>query len=119
MRKIEERMVEALQQGKSLSLANTRVTRRQKTEVGNASTVYLHGNLIAVVYWNEHRKGPMNRAYSVDSIDCTLAGWGTVTTRSRLNAICRGFGMASRFGQRKGQQYFDDQRINAEDWVTL
>ena len=119
MRKIEQQMVDAIKQGKSFSLANTRVTHRKKTDTGTASGVYLHNNLICVVHWNEVRKGLTSRDYSVESIDCTLAGWPTVTTRSRLNAICRGLGMVCRFGQRKGRQYFDDQEIDSTDWVTL
>ena len=117
MRKIEERMAQAIQQGKSFSLANTRVTGIDNNQ---QSAVYLHGNLIAVFTWKYHGLGILFRpSYSLLSVRCTLAGWPTVTTRSRLNAICRGLGMVCRFGQRKGQQYFDDLQIGADDWVTL
>jgi hypothetical protein len=117
MRKIEERMVEAIQTGRSFSLANTRVTAIDKT---GGSAVYLHGNLIATLKWKYHGLGILLRpSYTLELVQCTLAGWGTVTTRSRLNAICRGLDMACRFGQRKGQQYFDDQVIHEKQWVTL
>jgi len=115
MRKIEERMVQAMKTGRTFSLGNTRVTALN----GDAqSHVYLHGNLIARLSWV--KRGVLLRArYHLIEIECTLAGWPTVTTRSRLNAICRGLGMACRFGQRKGRQYFDEQEIQANDWVTL
>ena len=110
-------MVEAIKTGQSFSLANTRVTAIDKTK---QSAVYLHGNLIAVFNWKYHGLGILLRpSYTLESVRCTLAGWGTVTTRSRLNSICRGLGMACRFGQRKGQQIFDDQVIDSNDWVTL
>jgi len=127
MRKIEERMVEAIKEGKTFSLANTRVTAIQRVgallggeAVSHQSAAYLHGNLIAVFNWTHHKKGLFDRSsYSLDSVRCTLAGWPTVTTRSRLNAICRGLGMASRFGQRKHRQIFDDRLIDDTEWVTL
>ena len=124
MRKIEQRMVEAIKEGKTFSLANTRVTAIQRvtddSPVNHQSAVYLHGNLIAVFNWKFHKKGLFDRSsYSLNSVRCTLADWPTVTTRSRLNAICRGLGMASRFGQRKRRQMFDDQEISINEWVTL
>lgn len=110
-------MVEAIQTGRSFSLGNTRVTAIDKL---GQSAVYLHGNLIAVFSWKYHGLGILLRpSYTLELVRCTLAGWGTVTTRSRLNAICRGLGMACRFGQRKGQQIFDDQTITEDQWVTL
>lgn len=108
-------MVEAMKTGRTFSLGNTRVTALD----GDAqSHIYLHDNLIARLSWV--KRGVLRRArYELVKTECTLAGWPTVTTRSRLNAICRGLGMKCRFGQRKGQQYFDDEQIEANDWVTL
>ena len=117
MRKIEERMIEAIKERKTFSLNNTRVTELNKD---NQQGVFLHDNLIAVIRWVKHSRGAVSApVFELKDIDCTLAGWGTVTTRSRLNAICRGFGMPSRFGQRKGRQVFDDDLIGENDWVTL
>lgn len=117
MRKIEERMVEAIQTGRSFALNNTRVTAPDNN---NQSAVYLHGNLICAITWKVHGLGVLLRpTYSVEQVICTMAGWPTVTTRSRLNAICRGFGMACRFGQRKGQQIFDNEVISPQQLVTL
>ena len=117
MRKIEQRMVEAIQTGRSFSLANTRVTA---IDNNRQSAVYLHGNLICAITWKVHGLGVLLRpTYSVEEVLCTMAGWPTVTTRSRLNAICRGLGMACRFGQRKGQQIFDNEVISPQQLVTL
>lgn len=110
-------MVEAVKSGRSFSLGNTRVTAIDKL---GQSAVYLHGNLIAVFSWKYHGLGILLRpSYTLELVRCTLAGWGTVTTRSRLNAICRGLGMASRFGQSKHRQMFDDKEISVNQWVTL
>lgn len=115
MRKIEQRMVEAIKTGKTFSLHNTRVTA---LDYNAMSRVYLHDNLIAKLSWAK-RGTLLKSRWELIKTECTLAGWGTVTTRSRLNAICQGLGHKSRFGQRKGQQVFDDQVISDDDWVTL
>lgn len=115
MRKIEQRMVEAITNGKTFSLGNTRVTALDHE---NKSRVYLHGNLIAVFCWRVRGK-LLNKRYELVRTKCTLAGWPTVTTRSRLNAICRGLGMACRFGQKNHRQIFDNLIIESTDWVTL
>jgi hypothetical protein len=106
MRKIEQKMNEALRTGRALNLANTCVANRQRVSGGYCQAVYLHGNEIARLEYNHER------AQEPFAITATLAGWGTVTTRSRLNAICREFTGASRFHQAKGVQYFDDVPIN-------
>ena len=74
MRKIEHQMVNAIMGGKNWSNGNTMVTIDQET---NTSSVYLHGNLIATVTDN----------------DMTIydGGWQSVTTKSRLNALCFAF----------------------------
>ena len=77
MRKIESQMVQAIQQNKNWSNANTSVTFDPES---NTSSVYLHGNLIATVTDN----------------DMTIydGGWQSVTTKSRLNALCDAFCIA-------------------------
>lgn len=120
MRKIEERMIEAVKSGRSFSLGNTRVTAIKKNGDGTGSAgVYLHGNLIAVMTW-EYRAGIITKyPHELARVDCTLAGWGTVTTRSRLNALSRGLGKGTRFSQSKHRQMFDDREISTNQWVTL
>ena len=65
MRKISKQIAEAFNQGKTKTIGNT---------FTNGKEVFLHGNLIA---W----RSPGN------TLELTLAGWPTVTTRERLNAI--------------------------------
>ena len=74
MRKIESQMCQAVQSNINWKNANTEVTIDKET---NTSSVYLHGNLIATVTDN----------------DMTIydGGWQSVTTKSRLNALCQEF----------------------------
>jgi hypothetical protein len=71
MRKIEQQMCAAVQSNKDWQSANTSVHFDPETGV---SIVRLHGNKIAEVSDN----------------DMTIfdGGWQTVTTKSRLNALC-------------------------------
>ena len=72
MRKIEKQMIEAINQNKNWTSGNTQVV----TNMG-VSTVYLHGNKIALVDDN--------------SMTIFDGGWQSNTTKSRLNALCDGF----------------------------
>ena len=69
MRKIETQMIAAINGNKCWSSGNTQVV----TNAG-VSTVYLHGNKIALI----------------DDTSLTIfdGGWQTPTTKSRLNALC-------------------------------
>lgn len=67
--------------------------------------VTLHGNKIA---W----------CNADGSLSLTLAGWPTVTTRERLNAICEVFGYGRPFHQKRGQQYHNDTPIGSKNIVT-
>ena len=71
MRKIEKQMCDAVQSNKDWQSANTSVHFDPETGV---SVVRLHGNKIA----------------EVSDTDMTIfdGGWQTVTTKSRLNALC-------------------------------
>jgi len=72
MRKIEAKMLKAIHRGTDFKLDNTEVIHS-----GAEARVYLHGNLIAVI-----------ARTTVKVLD---GGWESVTTKSRLNAILRGF----------------------------
>lgn len=88
MRKIEQQMCNAIAHNKAWRSGNTEVTLGSD----NVSYVFLHGNLIA----------------EVDDTAVTVydGGWQTVTTKSRLNAICSRFCVAGEgVSQRKGQWY--------------
>ncbi len=72
MRKIESQMIEAIKNNKNWTSGNTQVVTND-----NVSTVYLHGNKIALV----------------DDTSMTIfdGGWQSNTTKSRLNALCDEF----------------------------
>jgi len=74
MRKIEKQMCDAVQSNINWQSANTAVTFDAESGI---STVYLHGNKIAEVSDN----------------DMTIfdGGYQSVTTKSRLNALCTEF----------------------------
>lgn len=83
---IADKIVEALKRGKSRVVGNTRTDGRD---------VWLHGNLIL---WTNGRGVP---------VAASLAGWPTITTRSRLNDLLAGLGyprwrfsISSRYGHR-------------------
>ena len=77
MRKIETQMNAAVHSNKNWTSGNTSV---QFDADDNVSRVYLHGNHIATV--------------SDDSIQLFDGGWQSVTTKSRINAICGEFARA-------------------------
>lgn len=72
MRKIESQMCQAIQSNKNWKSGNTEVITND-----TVSNVYLHGNLIA----------------TVTETDMTIfdGGYQSVTTKSRLNALCQEF----------------------------
>ena len=75
MRKIESQMNAAIKADKNWSSGNTQVVTND-----GVSTVYLHGNKIAMV----------------DDTTMTIfdGGWQSNTTKSRLNALCSEFCIA-------------------------
>jgi hypothetical protein len=75
MRKIESQMIAAVHGNKNWSSGNTQVV----TNMG-VSTVYLHGNKIAMIDDN--------------SMTIFDGGWQSNTTKSRLNALCSEFCIA-------------------------
>ena len=79
MRKIEEAMVQALRERRDFTRDNTSVYWGIDYMTDEAEArVYLHGNYIASYYPD------MGDLYLPD------AGWQTVTTKSRLNALLQG-----------------------------
>ena len=101
MKKIEQAMVDAIKAGREFKSGNTEVIICG----GSLFSVRLHGNAIA----RNHGRG----------WEFSLAGWNTVTTRSRINALARGLywhmhvynkdGMARRSGP-------DSTPISTTDW---
>jgi hypothetical protein len=74
MRKIEQAMLSAINNKVDWRSSNTEVVRNFNSH----SNVYLHGNHIATVKDN-------------GDVSISNAGWRTVTTKSRLNAIINEF----------------------------
>lgn len=77
MLKIERQMLAAIKSGKNWKSRNTEV-RHNECPMTWQTHVYLHGSLIA-------KLSPAGKW------EISLAGWNTVTTRSRLSAIVREF----------------------------
>lgn len=87
MRKIEEKMMEALRTRTPMNMGNTRVDSEGR--------VYLHGNHIA----NYAEDG------MVEVNEYTLAKWPTPTTKSRLRA------MGANATTRQGVTYLDGRPV--------
>jgi len=79
MRKIEEQMNMAIRSRKNWSGSNTTVQCFKENGVTTEVNVLLHGNCIA---WFDTASNDFN---------ISSAGWETVTTKSRLNAILEEF----------------------------
>jgi len=88
MRKIEKEMCAAVRERRNWRESNTEVRR-----IEGGTRVYLYGNAIAAFLDDGTRY-------------FSLAGWNTVTTRSRLNAL------GARVGQRNWEPYFNGERID-------
>lgn len=75
MRVIESKMLKAINSRHNFNLGNTSVHYIQDCDY---SEVYLHGNMIAIVY---HNSG------TLEVNKTTLSLWPTPTTKSRLRAL--------------------------------
>lgn len=94
MKAIEEKMLAAVKNGRNMRSNNTVVTTDE-----TGIKVYLYGNCIFAKFQGVAR--------------FTLAGWNTVTTRSRLNAL--GVGVS----QKNWEPIYNGQVINETGWYTV
>ena len=78
--------------------------RAARTET-DGTHVFLHNNMIA--WWNPD-----------GSLSLTMAGWGSATTRERLNAICEVLGYGRPFHQKDHVQYHGNREISTSNVVT-
>jgi len=78
---------------------------RARTQT-NGDAVTLHGNKIA---WREDD----------GSISMWLCGYGTVTTRERLNGLCELLIGKRPWHQKKHEQYYDDYEVGTRQVVTI
>ena len=104
MRKIERQMNEAILNQKDFKKDNTEVIT-----ISDCSFVYLHGNHIATVG---------------DTLDICDAGWQTVTTKSRLNALLNEFAEGCYLFQKNFDWFLGDADGNkipfpTEEFVTV
>ena len=97
MRKLEQQMNSAIRGQRNWAGSNTTV---MSDDNGLASRVYLHGNHIAT--------------YSHTDRSLTLldGGWQSVTTKSRLNALCSEFKPAFGVFQKNWTWYVSDRLNN-------
>ena len=93
MRQIEKQMNFALSNKGNFSNSNTSVTYHSSE---NLSEVRLHGNLIA---WLDHTS---------QTLALSSAGWHTVTTKSRLNALLYEFNTGIRVFQKDYEWFITD-----------
>jgi hypothetical protein len=97
MRKTTEVVVGAFLAGKARKMGNTST---------DGTILRLHGNRIA-------------ERMPDGSIVATLAGWGTVTTRERLNGLCRLLDLPCMFGQEQFCQFYGTRPIGVCEEVVL
>ena len=101
----EERKVSS---GATKAFLNKEKFKSKNTHVHDDDGVHvmkLHGNLIA----KHHPDG---------KVEVSHAGWGTKTTKERLNSIAGAVG-ADRFSTRKHELHHGDTPIDSKDWITL
>lgn len=96
MRKETQAVMSAFIRGEACTRARTTI---------DGDNVYLHGHRIA---WREGGK-----------VFGTLAGWGSATTRERLNGLCVMLTGRGRFGQRNYEQMFDGKPVGVRDVLLL
>ena len=94
MRKLERQMNQAIRGQRNWAGSNTTVFT---TDNGLESTVYLHGNHIAT-YFHYDRK-----------LQLFDGGWQSVTTKSRLNALCDEFAVGHGVFQKNWQWFISDR----------
>ena len=103
MRKITHQAVEAFARFETYRNGNTAVERLETESGKQLAVMILHGHRIA--------------SYDGRTINMNMCGWGTPTTRERLNGICYPFDLP-RFSQKNFTQFYGEQRIDSEQLVV-
>lgn len=102
MRKIENEIIKAVIGKKTVKLSS-----RDYVEFKyGLSNVYLHGHKIAVY----------NHADNI--LAFTFAGWGTVTTKSRVNALLSVFA-CGKCSVSNFVLYYETQKISVHKWYKV
>jgi hypothetical protein len=97
IRYVSTDITKAFMNRKSKSSSNTKT---------DGTTYYLHGNAIA---WH----------CDDGFVALTLADYPTTTTRDRLNTICMMMFDCKPFHQKKGVQYYNDQKIDSDTVIRI
>ena len=105
MRNISRKAALAFRANKRFSLGNTTVSVSPLQ-----TTMYLFGHCIAQ---REHAK------HGISMVSVTLAGWGTPTTRERLNGLLEMLGSPVGFYQKNHEQYLGEEQVDSSDWNTI
>jgi len=109
MRKISKLAARAFIEGRNFRRDNTEVNVHA-TILGKRKEMRLHGNVIA-------------RQTGDQPLKITLAGWGTSTTRERLNTLLTETGKREGVWQRNHKQYYgtheDNRVISENEWITV
>jgi len=95
-RMITDAIAQAFLKGQRRRIANTST---------DGQTIWLHNNAIA-------------RKAADGSVEITLAGWPTATTRERLNGLLNAMGINKRVSQRGGEQMLDGKPWDGE-WISV
>ena len=104
MRKVEQQMNEAILNRKDFFKGNTSVENYVDLRTGAMEAIVkLHGNHIATVG---------------DTLQISDAGWQTVTTKSRLNALCNEFAEGCYVFQKNFDWFLGDSDGNVRPFPT-
>ncbi len=95
-RMVTDAIAKAFIEGKKRRIANTST---------DGKTIWLHNNAIA-------------RKSGDGSVEISLAGWPTVTTRERLNGLLNALGINKKISQRAGSQMLDGKPWDGE-WTNV
>lgn len=101
MRKVTEKMAQALRDNETTTSGNTTVAHGE---------MLLHGNRIASL-WDVQDEGQLKRQLNLYD-----AGWRTNTTKERLNGILQVFGIHGHIFQKNGEWLYQDHEtlVNTE-----
>jgi len=123
MRKISKLAARAFIEGREFRRDNTEVVVA-RTGYGDVKRLLLHGNIIATQDLFSNTRDPSKSLMRTKgNLQITLAGWGTPTTRERLNTLLTETGKREGVWQHKFDQYYgthDDSRVISEnEWITV
>ena len=123
MRKITKLAVRAFIEGRKFNRDNTSVVVA-RTGYGDVKRLLLHGNIIAIQDLFSNTRDPSKSLMRTKgNLQITLAGWGTPTTRERLNGLLAVYGNGKGIWQRNHEQYYgthaDSRVISDTEWITV